>query len=117
MPKEPLRFAAEEIEFFRAADEYRVLTEQPGWKRLLGELSKDADVALGRLRECRSSNPVVQANLAAEWRRHELFLKELHIKVYGAIESRDAFVRELAEATRKSEQEIEGYWMQEAMNG
>ena len=70
----------EELEILKSGSEYFLLSEQPGWKRLLAEFERDTDLLLGRLRESKSTDDKVQAALAAEWRRQELFFpKEMNI--------------------------------------
>jgi hypothetical protein len=96
------------IEALEKGREYELLVQEAGWTRLLKELEGDADLALAKIRGCVSNEEGVLAPLALEWKRQEQFFKELHVKVYGAIEERKAILKDLAEHSEKEEGQIEG---------
>ena len=102
-------------EVLRAGGEYAMLVEQAGWRRLLDELSKDADIALGKLRDCGSSDETTRLRLVDEWARLERYLKELYVKVYGAIRERERLLIELKENTGLDESQVLAEWTMEEM--
>lgn len=109
------KFDPEMVDILRRGEEYRVLSEQPGWKRLLDELEKDIDHAIRSVRECQSSDEKVKLGLVNKWLHLEKDFHELHIKVYGAIEQREALLKEIAEHTGEDEHQVQAEWQMEEM--
>lgn len=69
-----------------AGRDYRDLTQRPGWKRLLDDLTREADLVLGTLRASESTDPEVIRALWLRWKMFEQTILFIENRAKQALE-------------------------------
>lgn len=80
----------------RDARDFESLIKHPGWIKLLDRLEHEANLALGRLRECKSDDPVIIKGFRDRWAQAEAVIRTIESIAVQAVALRDAILADLA---------------------